>query len=294
MAMPWRDAWAGALYGPGGFFVREDPAAHFRTNAANPVFAAAVRELADRVDASLGFPDPFDLVDVGAGRGELLRALGPVPARWRLTGVEVAPAYVPFAWESEIPCLTGLLLANEWLDAIPLRVLSAGREVLVDAHGVESPGAPATSAWASTWWPSGERVEEGASRDEAWAHAVSHVSRGVAVAVDYGHTLRTRRATLTGYRSGRQVAPVPDGSCDLTAHVAVDSCAAATGAVVLPQHEALRALGVTAALPSPSDPAYASGLQRASQAAELLDPQGLGGFSWLVQAVGVDLGWMTG
>ena len=46
--------------------------------------------------------------------------------------------------------------------------------------------------------------------------------------VDYGHARADRPAagTLTGYREGRQVAPVPDGSCDLTAHVAMDSLGA--------------------------------------------------------------------
>jgi SAM-dependent MidA family methyltransferase len=293
-ARAWSEAWDDALYGDGGFFLHQVPGLHFRTNAAVPLFAQAVRRLAERVDEALGFPDPFDLVDVGAGRGELLLALGDVPARWRLTGVDLAQADVPFTWSHEIPCVTGLLLANEWLDAVPLDVLEDGRLVLVAPDGVEQAGAPLHSDWAATWWPAGGRVEIGASRDLAWAHAVSRLSRGVAVAVDYGHTAGSRRPTLTGYRDGRQVVPVPDGSCDLTAHVALDSCAAATGATVVTQREALTALGISAVLPSAGDPAYALGLQQASQARELLDPDGLGGFGWLVQTVGVDLGWMTG
>ncbi|MGZ6791621.1 MAG: SAM-dependent methyltransferase [Mycobacteriales bacterium] len=287
----WSEAWDEALYGPDGFFRREAPADHFRTNAAVPLFAEAVRALAERVDEALGRPDPFDVVDVGAGRGELLLALGDLPARWRLTGVDVAEADVPFGWSHEIPPLTGLLLANEWLDAVPLDVVSGGSLVLVAPDGTEALGAPHASGWADRWWPGGGRVEVGASRDLAWAHAVSRVRRGLAVAVDYGHVLGERRPTLTGYRAGRQVPPVPDGSCDLTAHVALDSCAAATGAVLTTQREALAALGVTASLPAATDPAYALGLQRASQARELLDPHGLGAFGWLVQPVGL-AGWM--
>jgi SAM-dependent MidA family methyltransferase len=132
----------------------------------------------------------------------------------------------------------------------------------------------------------------GASRDLAWAAAVARVRRGLAVAVDYGHTVADRRPTLTGYRSGRQVPPLPDGSCDITAHVALDSCAAATGSVLVRQHDALRSLGITAALPEAGDPAYPSSLERASQARELLDPDGLGGFGWLLRPVDVTLGWM--
>lgn len=287
----WSEAWSDALYGPDGFFRREVPGDHFRTNVAVPLFAPAVRRLAGLVDDALGRPDPFDMVDVGAGRGELLSALPDVPARWRLTGVELADADVPFGWTREIPVLTGLLLANEWLDNVPLDVVEDGRLVLVSEAG-ESPGAPLTSAWAQRWWPEGGRVEVGASRDLAWAAAVARVRRGLAVAVDYGHLSGDRRPTLTGYRDGRQVLPVPDGSCDLTAHVAWDAVAAATGSLLVTQREALTALEVSSTLPPADDPAYARGLERASQARELLDPAGLGGFGWLLRAVDVEVGWM--
>ena len=49
----------------------------------------------------------------------------------------------------------------------------------------------------------------------------------MALAIDYAHE-RERRpvyGTLTGYRDGHCVSPVPDGSCDITAHVALDACA---------------------------------------------------------------------
>ena len=89
---PWSAAWEQALYGPGGFFVRSVPGEHFRTSVtASGRYAEAVRVLAGRVDDALGRPDPFDLVDLGAGRGELLHGLPDVPARWRLTAVERAP-----------------------------------------------------------------------------------------------------------------------------------------------------------------------------------------------------------
>ncbi len=90
---------------------------------------------------------------------------------------------------------------------------------------------------------------------------------------------------------------MPDGSCDLTAHVALDACAAATSGVVdlsvlTNQAESLAALGVVARLPdsaqAATDPtAYASALQRASEARELTDLDGLGGFGWLLQLKGV-------
>ncbi|HYN92933.1 MAG TPA: hypothetical protein VES42_03695, partial [Pilimelia sp.] len=61
-AVPWADAMAAALYGPGGFFVAGPPAGagpvgHFRTSAhVAPALAAAVLRLVTAVDAALGQP----------------------------------------------------------------------------------------------------------------------------------------------------------------------------------------------------------------------------------------------
>ncbi|WP_446220834.1 SAM-dependent methyltransferase [Micromonospora sp. IBHARD004] len=335
-----------ALYGPDGFFVSgPGPAAHFRTSVhASPVFASALLRLLTRVDATLDHPSCLQVVDVGAGRGELLRALltlaagsamgvsaRPSPSgrdavrpslarRLRLTAVERAarPEDLPeeINWVDEIPDgIGGLLLATEWLDNVPLDVAvqsdDGWRYLLVDpASGEESVGdpvSPADEEWLDGWWPttpagSGARAEIGRTRDEAWATAITKIDRGLALAVDYGHGRDDRPVdgTLTGYRHGRQVVPVPDGSGDVTAHVAVDSVASAGERVarcaytLVPQREALRALGADGARPplslAASDPAgYVRALAAASTAAELTDPAGLGGHWWLLQPVGVTL-----
>ncbi|MFD6551709.1 SAM-dependent methyltransferase [Streptomyces sp. NPDC058398] len=146
----------------------------------------------------------------------------------------------------------------------------------------EAPLAPAEGA----------RAEIGLPRDLAWASAVSALDRGLAVAVDYAHVVGARPpfGTLTGFREGRETAPVPDGSCDITAHVALDACALPGGRVVT-QRAALRALGVSGARPplalATTDPAaYVRALAGAGQAAELTAPGGLGDFGWLLQPVG--------
>ncbi|MEU8257744.1 SAM-dependent methyltransferase [Micromonospora inaquosa] len=159
------------------------------------------------------------------------------------------------------------------------------------------PGCPET--------PNGDylRAEIGRSRDQAWANAVRKISRGLAVAVDYGHLSGDRPVdgTLTGYRGGRQVHPVPDGSSDVTAHVAMDSVASAGAAVarcaysLVLQREELRALGADGGRPPLSlagtDPVgYVRALTAASAVAELTDPAGLGGHWWLRQPVGIPLG----
>src|SRR5207344_823820 len=77
MWMTWREAMRNALYGPGGFYARgEPPSRHFRTSAhVSHLYAGAMLILLREVDAALGHPDRLDLVDVGAGRGEMLGQL---------------------------------------------------------------------------------------------------------------------------------------------------------------------------------------------------------------------------
>ncbi|MGV9880808.1 SAM-dependent methyltransferase [Streptomyces sp. NPDC003006] len=316
-ARGWREATEAALYGPDGFYRRpEGPAGHFRTSVhASPLYAAAVARLLCRVDDVLDHPEELAFVDMGAGRGELtagvLAALpADVAARVRAYAVERAQRPVGLdpriTWRATPPAaVTGLLFANEWLDNVPVDIAEmaadgTARRVLVRDDGTESLGGPVEgpdAAWLARWWPleaePGLRAEIGRPRDEAWAAAVATLTRGLAVAVDYAHGRESRPpfGTLTGFRAGRETAPVPDGSCDITAHVALDACAL-QGAALLTQRAALGALGVSGGRPpltlASQDPAaYVRALARAGQAAELTAPGGLGDFGWLLQPVGV-------
>ncbi|MGC9542357.1 SAM-dependent methyltransferase [Streptomyces sp. UG1] len=313
----WRAAAESALYGPGGFYRRpEGPAGHFRTSVhASPLFARAVAHLLCRVDESLGHPATLGFVDMAAGRGELVAGVlaalpAEVAARTRAYAVEIADR--PEGLDHRIewlpeppPRITGLLFANEWLDNVPVEVAQAdsagvARRVLVRPDGTERLGEPVAGAearWLGRWWPlggtEGARVEIGLPRDEAWAAAVGTLERGLAVAVDYAHTAAARPpfGTLTGFREGRETAPVPDGSCDITAHVALDACAL-PGARLLSQRDALHALGITGARPplelASTRPAeYVRALATAGEAAELTATGGLGDFGWLTQPVGI-------
>ncbi|WP_369383541.1 SAM-dependent methyltransferase [Streptomyces sp. cg36] len=299
------------MYGPGGFYLRpEGPAGHFRTSVhASPLFAAAVARLLRTVAEELGGGE-VAFVDMGAGRGELVTGvLAALPEGFPVRAYAVERAARPdgldprVAWVAEPPRgVRGLLFANEWLDNVPVEVAEADadgvpRRVLVRPDGTERLGAPVTGAdarWLERWWPlrePGARAEVGRARDEAWARAVDGLAAGLAVAVDYGHTADARPpyGTLTGFRGGREVPPVPDGSCDITAHVALDSCAD-PGGELLPQREALAALGVSGARPplalASTDPAaYIGALARAGEAAELTARGGLGDFLWLRRRV---------
>ncbi len=211
----WKQAWDDALYGAGGFYRREAPADHFRTSAhVSTRFAEAIVTLTREAGLDT-------VVDIGAGRGELLRSLHRLDPGLDLLGVEIAarPSDLDpsIAWTAALPeSVEGLVIANEWLDNVPCHVVEvdhAGvpRVVHVDpATGAESLGSPldhdtvpaSLRAWVERWWPlaahePGTRAEVGTTRDAVWADVVRRVTRGMAVAVDYGHAPRA------GRRSGR-------------------------------------------------------------------------------------------
>jgi SAM-dependent MidA family methyltransferase len=305
--VPWREATEQALYGDGGFYRRTGgPAAHFRTSVhASPLFAEALLRLARTTGLRT-------VVDIGSGGGELLAQLHEWDPGLRLVGVDVVdrPDDLPagIEWWPAVPEVDGgLLVANEWLDNVPVdvaaRTADGDRLVLVDpATGVESLGGPPSArdaAWLDRWWPLGEdghRAEIGWPRDAAWTRVLDRLGFGIAVAIDYAHDEADRPSlgTLTGYRGGRQVTPVPDGSCDVTAHVALDACAeagrraGATETVLTTQREALTALGLVAEQPhselaTTDAGAYVAAIVRVGQLAELRERGGLGDFGWLVQ-----------
>lgn len=323
--LTWRTAMERALYGENGFYRRgERPAEHFRTSVhASPRFAAAIARLLVEVDELLGRPERLDVVDIGAGSGHLVSnilALAPpsLAARLAPTAVEIAPRPPDLSpridWRPDLPSsITGLAVANEWLDNIPLDVVEQTpdgvRTVLVDpSTGSERPGPVPSDEdreWLDRWWPlrePGDRAEIGHPRCAAWASVIGRLSRGLALAIDYSHSRESRPVygTLTGYRDGSTVPAVPDGSCDVTAHVALDACtvagqrAGATSGLLTTQRDALRALGLTGTRPpldlAHRDPrAYVAALCHAGEDAELTDPSGLGGFGWLAQTVGIPI-----
>ena len=303
-------AWDQALYGRGGFYRQAaGPAGHFSTASQGipkigELLAGALLTLMDTEGL-------HTLVDMGCGRGELLQHVHRLGAHVQCIGVDIvarpqldeAIGWVQSPGGAQVPDeltgLTGVLVfANEWLDVVPCPVAQLDddgelREVLVNpSSGAELLGDGVSDPdrqWCRQFWPTdglapGDRVEIGRTRDIAWDDVVSRVGSGLAVAVDYGHTIDSRPAsgTLTGFREGRQVPPVPDGSCDLTAHVAMDSLAHDS---LVDQRTALRRLGVSGQTPPPDlarrNPAqYLQELSSASVAAMLTAKGGLGDFLW--------------
>jgi len=307
---PWKQAWDQALYGEQGFYRQAaGPAGHFST--ATQGVPQIGEQLARGLLTLMDHEGLDTFVDMGCGRGELLEQVHRLGPQIRCIGVDIVarPALSrPIGWlrspggerlPDELDALTStMVFANEWLDVVacPIAEIDAEgelREVLVDAStGDERLGDPVSGAdrqWCQWFWPvddcaPGDRVEIGEPRDTAWDNLLSRLGSGLAIAVDYGHTIDSRPGpgTLTGFRQGRQVMPVPDGSCDLTAHVAMDSL---THDELVDQRTALRQVGVSGKVPpndlARSNPtAYLQGLGAASAAAALTARGGLGDFLW--------------
>ncbi|HEX2705614.1 MAG TPA: SAM-dependent methyltransferase [Candidatus Lustribacter sp.] len=312
--LPWADAWQDALYGESGFYRGDGPGAHF-TTATHGGFGAALADALVHLSRREGLTR---IVDLGAGRGELLGHLHRADPTLALTGVDIVarPEGLPGPVEwlttpggqalpSGLRGLTGtLVVAHEWLDVVPCPVAevdgsSTLRVVLVDpATGEETLGealAGADLLWAHRFWAvpaargragAGCRIEIGRPRDAVWDELLTRIDSGLALAVDYGHVAGSRppEGTLTAYRHGCQVAPVPDGRCDITAHVAVDSL---THDELVQQRAALQDLGLTGHRPADelahSDPAaYLAALTRASHEAALIARGGFGDFWWVM------------
>lgn len=319
---PWQDAWQDALYGPAGFYRQAaGPAGHFLTATHGQLGDELAKGLLAYLDDEAGMP-VRTIVDLGAGRGELAGALVRAAAargvELQVVAVDVVPRpadldpridWVVSPGGAALPDdLTGLcdvaVLAHEWLDVVPCPIAEVDddgvlRLVRVGADGRESLGEPVAAVdagwadWAQLHWPvhePGDRVEIGLPRDDAWRELVSRVERGLVIAVDYGHTAADRPplGTLTSFRDGVQVEAVPDGTSDVTAHVAIDSLGAHE---LHRQRDLLRRCGVNGRLPDPAlartdPPAYLAELSAANARAQLVNPGSFGAFWWAITRIG--------
>ena len=206
-----------------------------------------------------GAPTNAIYAELGPGRGMLaadaLRVLRGAGFGGGVHFVETSPVLremqqhaVPDAeWHDsvdDLPPAPLLLVANEFLDALPIRQHADGleRRVLVAAGGL-------------AFDRDGEITETSPVRDEAVTSIATRVAAngGAAIIIDYGHERSGPGDTLQAVR-GHKYAPVLDhpGEQDLTSHVdfeAVSNAARGAGAAVTPivtQGEWLIRLGIEA------------------------------------------------
>ena len=204
-----------------------------------------------------GSPADAIYVELGPGRGTLaadaLRLMRSAGFNGEVHLIETSPVLrelqqqaLPDAqWHDSIddlPARPLLLVANEFLDALPIRqhVGSIERRVLVAAGGL-------------AFDRDGAIVETSPVRDEAVASTATRVAGkgGVALIIDYGHERSAPGDTLQALKRHRFTPVLADpGEQDLTSHVdfeAVALAARAAGAVVSPlvrQGEWLIRLGI--------------------------------------------------
>ena len=206
-----------------------------------------------------GAPDDAIYAELGPGRGSLaadaLRMLRAVGFRGEVHFVETSPVLreaqaqaVPDAhWHEaieELPARALLLVANEFLDALPVRQHVGGieRRVTIAAGGL-------------AFDRDGEIVETSPAREEVVTAIATclAVKGGTAILIDYGHERSAPGETLQAVRD-HGYAPVlaNPGEQDLTAHVdfeATASAARGSGAAVtqlVAQGEWLLRLGIEA------------------------------------------------
>jgi NADH dehydrogenase [ubiquinone] 1 alpha subcomplex assembly factor 7 len=313
-----------ALHDPqDGYYMRRDPLGRAGDFITAPEISQIFGELIGLWCADvwqlLGRPDPVIVAELGPGRGtlmsDLLRAAATLPdfrQALRLYLVEASPvlraaqrqrletAEPRFAGSlDELPPGPLLLVANEFLDALPIRQLVRGQTAwserlvaadpddrLVFIDGPESPGL--------TWLvPPGLRDAAAGTVVEICPAAVALAAAlgerlcrqpGAALFVDYGYSHSNPGATFAALRSHAVADPLErPGQADLSAHVdfaAFASAAQVAGAVVhgpIEQGRFLLALGAEARLASLS--ARASPAQHAllqSGLKRLIEPAQMG------------------
>ena len=267
-----------------------------------PLFGAVLARALDTWWAELGRPAPFTVVEAGAGRGTLAKAiLAAAPAcgpALRYLAVERSsalraqhPEGVESAANLPDEPFAGVVIANELLDNLPFglreRTATGWAEVHVDA-GLAEVLVPVDDDLEA---PAGARVPVQRAAGE-WVAAAQRLAPRVVV-IDYADTtpaLARRPWTdwVRTYRGhSRGTHPLADlGGQDITCEVAVDQLPPATAN--RSQAEFLRSFGIdelaAEARQAWHERAHIGDLQalrarsRVHEAAALTDEAGLGAF----------------
>ncbi|HEY1246012.1 MAG TPA: SAM-dependent methyltransferase [Hyphomicrobiaceae bacterium] len=267
---------------------------------------------------SMGRPVPVRLVELGPGRGTLMRDalraarvlpgfldaafvhLVEVSATLRRTQAETVlsgkegHAVAALAWHEaieDVPAGPAIAIANEFLDALPIRQFVWRRQawhervVALGPDGRFMFEAGDAIDFAGTTPPPGEGaiVELRAGEEELLTTLAARAEPVAALFIDYGTAAESFGDTLQAVRGHAYIDPLAEpGAADLTAHVhfaALARKARAAGLAAdgpLTQAEFLGRLGIverTARLMA-ANPACAGEMEAATQ--RLMSPAGMG------------------
>jgi SAM-dependent MidA family methyltransferase len=314
-----------ALYSPGGFYDRPPvgEVGHFVTSPhVHPVFADLLRFALDQLREALGSPDPFPVVELGAGDGTLARQLLAGYAEIQRFGLDYTAVEVSAGARErlaelpirvlerveDLPADPRCLFGNELLDNLPfrrvVRTADGPKEIRIAANGtvlveVTTQIGEDLSPFLGDGARDGELVvPTGALR---LIDRLAPRVRGYLLLIDYGASGPSAAGTVHGYRQHRVLADVlaDPGSVDITAGVDFDTVAARAEAAglrslgLVTQRDALLSLGFdrwdrgqferqTGALAEGHGPEAIGAWQSRQRAGILVDRMGLGRLRWLL------------
>ena len=315
-----------ALYGEGGFYTSGGGSAGRRGDfitspEVGPLFGAVLARWLDATWIDLGRPEPFRVIEAGAGPGTLARTIA--SARPQCTDVldyvavehsaeqrQRHPNWVTSSVEMPNGPITGVVVANELLDNLPFRlfVMDGGwreafviaqpdgtfAEILRPTPDVVTLGLPATA-------PHGARVPVQQRAGRWLLEARGRLDRGRVLVIDYasastaGFATRPWRdwlRTYRGHQRGEHYLRSP-GAQDITCEVAIDQLVAGAGEpdTVRPQAQFLARWGIDELVDEgrqlwaeqAARPTVAAMMMRSRvrEAEALCDPAGLGAFAVL-------------
>jgi len=232
------------------YYAARDPFADFTTAPEiSQIFGELLGAWAAVVWGQTGRPDPVLLVEAGPGRGTLMadalrtvaRVAPDFAAALRLHLIETSPRLraeqalrLPHAsWHArleDVPPGPTILLANEFLDALPIRQLVRVAGAWRERHVAGGRFVDLPCACDAGDAPDGAVCEMGEAARDWTAQLAARLARqgGAALIIDYGYAQPQYQDTLQALRDGKPVSPlVEPGTADLTAHVDFAALAAA-------------------------------------------------------------------
>lgn len=291
----------------------------------HPIFGWTVANQIEEMWRRLGEPPDFVLREYGAGRGTLgrtiadglARAGSPLASRLRYEPIDIDGSLVTTGADTRY---TGVVLANEFLDALPVHRLIGHRGRLREVYVTWTDGRFAevigdlSDRRLENWFDVDQTALTDRQRAEAclgvceWLASVStDLTRGYVVLIDYGlsrhEILSPERAsgTVRAFRGQHVSSDILRGvgRQDITAHVdleALERDARNAGFEVIgrtTQAEFLIGAGldpIYQAARDEADQEWAAATLLRSAVRRLLDPRQMGGYAVVVLGRGVEGG----